>query len=53
MKVRPAEMEAALKLLRAAKDAQSRQGAVDQMERVMKKLREDLKAPADQNKKVR
>jgi RNA polymerase sigma factor (sigma-70 family) len=49
-KLRPDEMEAALKLLRAAKDAQSRQRAVDQMERVLRKLREELKAPADQNK---
>jgi RNA polymerase sigma factor (sigma-70 family) len=45
MKVRPDEMDQALKLLRAAKDATSRQRAVDQMERIMKKLREEIKGP--------
>jgi RNA polymerase sigma factor (sigma-70 family) len=50
IKVRPDEMEAALKLLRAAKDAQSRKAAVDQMGRVLKKLREDIKLPGEKAK---
>jgi RNA polymerase sigma factor (sigma-70 family) len=50
MKVRPDEMESALKLLRTAKDDESRQRAVDQMEQVMKKLREEVGARADKKK---
>jgi RNA polymerase sigma factor (sigma-70 family) len=43
MKVRPDEMDAALKSLRTAKDAESRQRALDQMEGVLRKLREELR----------
>jgi RNA polymerase sigma factor (sigma-70 family) len=50
LKIRPDEMEAALKLLRAAKDAESRRKAVDQMEQVMKRLREEVRPQAEKQK---
>jgi len=50
-KTRADEMDAVLKLLRAAKDAESRQRAVEQMERVLQKLREELKGPVDSRAK--
>jgi RNA polymerase sigma factor (sigma-70 family) len=50
MKVRPDEMESALKLLRDAKDDESRQRAVERMEHVMKKLREEVSPRAEKQK---
>ena len=52
MKVRPDEMESALKLLRTAKDDESRQRAMERMEEVMKKLREEVSPRAKKQKKV-
>jgi len=49
MKVRPDEMESALKMLRAAKDAESRRKAVERMEQVMKKLRDEVGPPAEKH----
>jgi hypothetical protein len=43
-KVGPEDMESALKLLRAANDAESRRRAVDKMEEVMKKLRDEVRS---------
>jgi RNA polymerase sigma factor (sigma-70 family) len=41
-KARAEEMDSALKLLRAANDAQSQRSAVEKMEQVMKKLRDEV-----------
>jgi hypothetical protein len=43
-------MESALKLLRDAKDDESRQRAVERMEHVMKKLREEVSPRAEKQK---
>jgi len=45
-----ADMESALKLLRAASDAESRRRAVARMDEVMKKLREEVRPRADRQK---